>query len=146
MKGDESSAELRYIIREHDREKFEGMKKTFLAVADQLNEKYANTEAKLTAEVKDSYYNMKEKVEPYPYLIETARAAFRKHDITPSTVAIRGGTDGAKLSFMGLPCPNISTGGENYHGIYEYLNVTDFYRMIEVLKTLVTEIIGKKTK
>ena len=73
MKGDESSAELRYIIREHDREKFEGMKKTFLAVAEQLNQKYAHTEAKLTAEVKDSYYNMKEKVEPYPYLIETAR-------------------------------------------------------------------------
>lgn len=146
MKGDESSAELRYIIREHDREKFEGMKKTFLAVAKQLNEKYAHTEAKLTAEVKDSYYNMKEKVEPYPYLIETAREAFRKNDITPSTVAIRGGTDGATLSYMGLPCPNISTGGENFHGIYEYLNVTDFYRMIEVLKTLVTEMIGKKTK
>ena len=146
MKGDESSAELRYIIREHDREKFEGMKKTFLAVAEQLNQKYAHTEAKLTAEVKDSYYNMKEKVEPYPYLIETAREAFRKNDITPSTVAIRGGTDGATLSYMGLPCPNISTGGENFHGIYEYLNVTDFYRMIEVLKTLVTEMIGKKTK
>ena len=146
MKGDESSAELRYIIREHDREKFEGMKKTFLAVAKQLNEKYAHTEAKLTAEVKDSYYNMKEKVEPYPYLIETAREAFRKNDITPSTVAIRGGTDGATLSYMGLPCPNISTGGENFHGIYEYLNVTDFYRMIEVLKTLVTEMIGKKAK
>ena len=146
MKGDESSAELRYIIREHDREKFEGMKKTFLAVAEQLNRKYAHTEAKLTAEVKDSYYNMKEKVEPYPYLIETAREAFRKNDITPSTVAIRGGTDGATLSYMGLPCPNISTGGENFHGIYEYLNVTDFYRMIEVLKTLVTEMIGKKAK
>ena len=146
MKGDESSAELRYIIREHDREKFEGMKKTFLAVAEQLNQKYAHTEAKLTAEVKDSYYNMKEKVEPYPYLIETAREAFRKNDITPSTVAIRGGTDGATLSYMGLPCPNISTGGENFHGIYEYLNVTDFYRMIEVLKTLVTEMIGKKAK
>lgn len=146
MKGDESAAELHYIIREHDRAKFEEMKKTFLAVAAQLNQKYAHTEAKLTAEVKDSYYNMKEKVEPYPYLIETARAAFRKNDITPSTVAIRGGTDGATLSYMGLPCPNLSTGGENFHGIYEYLNVTDFYRMIEVLKTLVTEIIGKKAK
>ena len=79
-------------------------------------------------------------------MIETAREAFRKNDITPSTVAIRGGTDGATLSYMGLPCPNISTGGENFHGIYEYLNVTDFYRMIEVLKTLVTEMIGKKAK
>jgi len=145
MKGDESSAELRYIIREHDREKFEGMKKTFLAVAKQLNEKYAHTEAKLTAEVKDSYYNMAEKVRPHMYLIDVAKTAFEKEGVTPKVCPIRGGTDGAKLSFMGLPCPNLSTGGENYHGIYEYLNLNSFKKMIPVLLKICQEMIGKKS-
>ena len=144
MKGDESLAELRYIIRDHDREKFEEKKRQFQSAADRLNEKYRSGGAALEAKLTDSYYNMKEKLEPYPYLIDCAKEAFRSCGVKPETLPIRGGTDGAKLSFMGLPCPNLSTGGENYHGIYEYLNVNSMEKMVEILKKLTEEMIGRK--
>ena len=144
MKGDESLAELRYIIRDHDREKFEEKKRQFQSAADRLNENYRSGGAALEAQLTDSYYNMKEKLEPYPYLIDCAKEAFRSCGVKPETLPIRGGTDGAKLSFMGLPCPNLSTGGENYHGIYEYLNINAMEKMVKILKKLTDEMIGRK--
>lgn len=119
MEGNVEEAFLEYIIRDHDRQKFEDKKELFLAAADYLNKKYGA--GSLEVQVKDSYYNMKEKIEPYMYLIEEARAAMEELDITPVIVPIRGGTDGARLSYMGLPCPNLCTGGHNFHGKYEYI-------------------------
>ena len=87
--------------------------------------------------VQDSYYNMKEKVEPYMFLIDNATKAMEDLGITPIITPIRGGTDGARLSFMGLPCPNLCTGGENYHGKYEYVPVQDMEQIVEFLLQLI---------
>lgn len=144
LQGDESLARAKYIIRDHDMDRFEEKKRQFREAAESLNRSYAHTEARLTATVEDSYYNMKEKVEPYMYLIDAAAEAFRKCGVEPRVVPIRGGTDGARLSYMGLPCPNLSTGGENFHGIYEYLNATSMKKMLEVLITLTGELIGSR--
>ncbi len=144
MSGDESACRMLYIIRDHDRKEFENKKQIFLAAAEHLNEKYAGTDAAVTAAVKDSYYNMKEKIEPFMYLIDTAKEAFKKAGVPAETVPIRGGTDGARLSYEGLPCPNLSTGGENYHGRYEYLNVRSMRKMAEVLVNLTAEMIGRR--
>lgn len=145
IQGDEAFTKMSYIIRDHDRVKFEEKKAAFQKAADELNEKYQNTAAFLHVTVKDQYYNMKEKIDPENmYLIDAAKEAFAKAGVTATTVPIRGGTDGARLSFMGLPCPNLSTGGENYHGIYEYLNINSMRTMVEVLKNLAVGMIGRK--
>ena len=143
--GEESLATLDYIIRDHDWEKFQEKKRIFQEAGEKLNQKYGEKGAQFSVEVKDSYYNMVEKVRPYMYLIDVAKTAFEKEGVTPKVCPIRGGTDGAKLSFMGLPCPNLSTGGENYHGIYEYLNLNSFKKMIPVLLKICQEMIGKKS-
>ena len=136
MKGDETEAELHYLIRDHDKAKFQA-KKDFLAkVADFLNGKYGP--GTVEAVVKDSYYNMKELIEPHMYLILRARAAMEAAGVTPITVPIRGGTDGARLSYMGLPCPNLSTGGLNFHGVHEYIPADALLKMTQVLVNLVT--------
>ena len=142
--GEESLATLDYIIRDHDWEKFQEKKRIFQEAGEKLNQKYGEKGAQFSVEVKDSYYNMVEKVRPHMYLIDVAKTAFEKEGVTPKVCPIRGGTDGAKLSFMGLPCPNLSTGGENYHGIYEYLNLNSFKKMIPVLLKICQEMIGKK--
>ena len=135
MSGDEEHTLMHYLIRDHDREKFEARKARFEKIAAYLNEKYGpNTVA---PEVKDSYYNMKEKIEPHMFLIEKAQRAMEAAGVTPEVVAIRGGTDGARLSFMGLPCPNLSTGGHNYHGRFEYIPVQSMDRMVDVLLNIV---------
>ena len=144
MAGDESLTEMNYIIRDHDREKFEEKKKIFLDVAEKLNQKYNARGAIFEPEVKDSYFNMAEKVKDHMYLIDVAKTAFEKEGITPIVSPIRGGTDGASLSYKGLPCPNLSTGGDNFHGIYEYLNLNAFHKMIAVLIQITQEMIGKK--
>lgn len=144
MAGDESLTEMNYIIRDHDREKFEEKKRIFLDVAEKLNQKYNARGAFFEPEVKDSYFNMAEKVKDHMYLIDVAKTAFEKEGITPIVSPIRGGTDGASLSYKGLPCPNLSTGGDNFHGIYEYLNLNAFYKMIAVLIRITQEMIGKK--
>nr|MCR5008179.1 peptidase T [Oribacterium sp.] len=145
MEGDEALTRMSYIIRDHDKVKFEEKKKVFQEAADTLNEKYKETAAHVDIVIKDQYYNMREKIEPdNMYLISAAEEAFRKAGVEPVTKPIRGGTDGARLSFMGLPCPNLSTGGENYHGIYEYLNINSMRKMVEVLINLATDMIGKK--
>ena len=137
IEGDEVLTKMSYIIRDHDKVKFEEKKKLFQSVADRLNEKYKDTAAHVEVVLKDQYYNMREKIEPdNMYLISAAEEAFRKAGVEPVTKPIRGGTDGARLSFMGLPCPNLSTGGENYHGIYEYLNINSMRKMVEVLINL----------
>ena len=144
MAGDESLTEMNYIIRDHDREKFEEKKRSFLDVAEKLNQKYNAKGAFFEPEVKDSYFNMAEKVKDHMYLIDVAKTAFEKEGVTPIVSPIRGGTDGASLSYKGLPCPNLSTGGDNFHGIYEYLNLNAFHKMIAVLLQITQEMIGKK--
>ena len=131
LKSDESEGVLKLIIRDHDREKFEAKKALLQRIVAFLNDKYgAGT---VEADVKDSYYNMKEKILPVMHVIERAQKAMEQAGVTPVTVPIRGGTDGARLSFMGLPCPNLSTGGENFHGIHEFVSVPAMEKMVEVI-------------
>lgn len=137
MGGDESEASLHLLIRDHDKAKFEHRKAYLVRCVDFLNGKYGPGTAELI--VKDSYYNMREKIEPHMYLIHRAKAAMERAGVTPNVVPIRGGTDGARLSYMGLPCPNLSTGGHNYHGRNEYVPVESLRKMVEVLTFLVTE-------
>ena len=136
MKGNETEAELHYLIRDHDKAKFQAKKDFLVKVADFLNGKYGPGTVEVA--VKDSYYNMKELIEPHMYLILRARAAMEAAGVTPITVPIRGGTDGARLSYMGLPCPNLSTGGLNFHGVHEYIPADALLKMTQVLVNLVT--------
>ena len=135
MTGGVEEAELFYIIRDHDKAKFEEKKVRFEKTAEFLNEKYGTGTVECV--VKDSYYNMKEKVEPFMFLIDNATKAMEGLGITPVITPIRGGTDGARLSFMGLPCPNLCTGGENYHGKYEYVPAQDMEKIVEFLLQLI---------
>ena len=135
IRGDESSAEAVFILRDHDRDKFEARKAFLRQTADYLNAKYgAET---FTLQLRDSYYNMKEKLAGHMHLIRNAEAAMQKAGIPPKVVPIRGGTDGARLSYEGLPCPNLSTGGVNFHSIHEFIPVRSLEKMVEVLKNLV---------
>ena len=134
MSGSVTEATLRYIIRDHDRERFEEKKALFADCAARLNEIYGDGTAE--AQINDSYYNMKEKVLPHFHLIERAENAFRANDVEPQCVPIRGGTDGARLSWDGLPCPNLSTGGYNYHGVREWIPADSLEAMTNVLITL----------
>ena len=135
MKGNETQAELHYIIRDHDMDKFQARKACLGRVSDYLNAKYGKGTVELS--LKDSYYNMREKIEPHMYLLHRARAAMEAVGITPVEVPIRGGTDGARLSFMGLPCPNLCTGGLNFHGVHEYIPAQALEKMTQVLVHLV---------
>lgn len=131
MKGNVDQAEMEYIIRDHDRAKFEGKKENFLRIAAFLNVKYG--EGTFAVDLKDSYYNMKEVIEQHMHLVEDAEDAMRELGIVPEVVPIRGGTDGARLSFMGLPCPNLCTGGQNFHGRFEYACVEDMEMVVRLL-------------
>lgn len=133
--GDEENAQLRYIIRDHDREKFEARKTTIQRITKYLNDKYGAGTFEL--DLKDSYYNMKEKIEEHPEIVARAEQAMKEAGITPRAVPIRGGTDGARLSFMGLPCPNLPTGGQNFHSRFEFISVQAMDKMVEVLLNLV---------
>lgn len=120
MEGGVENAKLQYIIRDHDRERFENRKIDIQRIGEQLNEKYgAGTVA---VEVKDQYYNMKEKIDPQMHVIDIVLRAMQDEGVAPCVEPIRGGTDGAQLSFMGLPCPNIFAGGVNFHGPYEFVS------------------------
>lgn len=134
MEGDETTARLSFIIRDHDRAKFEARKAEMTAIADFLNRRYGAGTVEL--ELKDSYYNMLEPMKAHMDLIERARAAMEKAGVTPEESPIRGGTDGARLTYMGLPCPNLSTGGFNFHGVYEAVPVESLRKMVEVLVNL----------
>lgn len=131
MSGGVEEAKMEYIIRDHDRAKFEEKKRFFTDAAAFLNRKYG--EGTVVCEIRDSYYNMKEKIEPCMYLIDNAEEAMRACGIEPIVVPIRGGTDGARLSYMGLPCPNLCTGGYNYHGKYEFIPAESLEKTMEIL-------------
>ena len=124
-----------HLVRDHDRQKFEQKKNTMMEIAAYLNRKYG--EHTVEIELKDGYYNMKEMIEPHSYIIDRAKEAMARCNVIPKIVPIRGGTDGARLSYMGLPCPNLSTGGHNFHGRYEYISVQSMEKMTEVLLEIV---------
>lgn len=135
IQGNVESVRADYIIRDHDRTLFEEKKRCFLAAAAFLNTKYG--EGTVTVDMKDSYYNMREIMEGHMELIDKVVEAMEEQDIKPIITPIRGGTDGARLSFMGLPCPNICTGGENCHGKYEYVSVQSMESIMKLLIGLV---------
>lgn len=131
MQGNEEKTTLRYIIRDHDMEKFLLKKKQMEDATAFINSKYG--ENTVTLMLQDSYFNMREKIEPCMYIIDRAKAAMKAVGIQPKIVPIRGGTDGARLSFEGLPCPNLCTGGENFHGRFEYIPVEDMEKIVQLL-------------
>ena len=135
MKGDEELAELQYILRDHDAGKFEKRKETVLRIGEYLNCRYGAGTVEVN--VKDSYRNMKEIVEQHPEIMDRAQKAFLDCGVEPIIRPIRGGTDGARLSFMGLPCPNLSTGGFNFHGRKELIPVQAMEKMTDVLERLI---------
>ncbi len=132
MQGEVESATLTYIIRDHDAAKFAAKKALALAAGEYLNKKYG--EGTVTVEIKDSYRNMAEIIRQHYHLIDNARAAMQAIGVTPVTMPIRGGTDGATLSYMGLPCPNLCTGGANFHGRFEYIPVQSMELTYEIVK------------
>jgi len=129
--SDVSEAKLQYIIRDHDMEKFEARKKFIQEKVNELNAKYGEEVAEI--EIKEQYLNMKQQFEGKMHIIDLAAAAMREAGIEPEIKAIRGGTDGARLSYMGLPCPNIFAGGINFHGPYEYVPLESMEKAIEVI-------------
>ncbi|MBL4887946.1 MAG: peptidase T [Flavobacteriaceae bacterium] len=131
MKGEVDSTTLQYIIRDHDNKTFEARKQHVHQLAKVINNDLGDTA--ITVEIKDQYYNMREKVEPVMHIVKTAEAAIKEAGITPIIKPIRGGTDGSQLSYMGLPCPNIFAGGHNFHGRYEYVPVESMQKAIEVI-------------
>jgi tripeptide aminopeptidase len=130
MKGEIEHAEFELIIRDHDREHFEKRKDLIRKIATKLNQDHGNC---LQLEIKDQYFNMREKVEPVYHVVEIAKDAMEELGITPIIKPIRGGTDGSQLSYMGLPCPNIFAGGHNFHGKYEYVPVESMQKAVEVI-------------
>ena len=133
--GDVSKAELHYIIRNHDKEKFEAQKKKFLEIKEFIENKYPT--AKIDLEMGDDYRNMKEIIDEDPRALNHAIEVFKKMGIEPVHAPVRGGTDGATFSFLGCPTPNLGTGSYNHHSRYEFLSVRDFNQMIEIVKELV---------
>ena len=132
--GNETKTEVTLIIRDHDRDKFEAKKEFLKDCIHFLNLKHGEKTFSLL--IKDSYYNMKEKILPHMHIINDAENAMKRVGVIPKIVAIRGGTDGARLSFMGLPCPNLSTGGENFHSVHEFVSVQSMEKMVEVIVEL----------
>jgi tripeptide aminopeptidase len=131
MSGNVEKTHLDYIVRDHSMEKFIIKKERFEKITDYLNEKYGQGTVELI--LKDQYYNMKEKILPHMHIIENAKVAMKNIGLEPIIVPIRGGTDGARLSYMGLPCPNLCTGGHNYHGRYEYIPIQSMEKVVELL-------------
>ena len=136
MAGEVEKSTLRYIIRDHDMAKFQEKKAVMQSAADFINAKYGEGTCVLT--VRDSYFNMKQHIEPVMYVVDRAKNAMRLSGMEPVEVPIRGGTDGARLSYEGLPCPNLCTGGENYHGRFEYIPVEDMEKCVQMLVNILT--------
>ncbi len=134
MQGDCENARLVYIIRDHDRALFEEKKQVLLCAADEINKRYGA--GSCTVNMKDSYYNMKEIIDNHMYTVERAKAAMEQLGIAPVVVPIRGGTDGARLSFMGLPCPNLCTGGENFHSRFEFLSIESLNGTVDIVERI----------
>ena len=136
MEGEVERSTLRYIIRDHDMAKFQEKKAVMVAAADFINAKYGEGTCRLT--LRDSYFNMKQCIEPVMYIVDRAKQAMKDAGMEPVEVPIRGGTDGARLSYEGLPCPNLCTGGENYHGRFEFIPVEDMEKCVQMLVTILT--------
>lgn len=135
MNGGVELADMKYLIRDHDMEKFGQKKETMQGIAAYLNRKYG--EGTVELDIRDSYFNMREKIEPHRYLVDIATEAMTEIGIEPVVRPIRGGTDGARLSYKGLPCPNLCTGGHNFHGRFEYISVQSMERVVELLLKIV---------
>ena len=131
MRGEVENSQLRYIIRDHDMAKFQEKKRRMTAAADFLNDKYGPGTVEIA--LRDSYFNMREKIEPCMEIVDRAKRAMALAGMEPKEVPVRGGTDGARLSYEGLPCPNLCTGGENYHGRFEYIPVEDMEKCVKMV-------------
>ena len=140
IEGIVECTKMDYIIRDHDSIKFQQKKKLFLQIAEFLNQKYG--EKTVEVDMADSYYNMRKMIEPHMFLIDYAKEAMLELGIEPIITPIRGGTDGARLSFMGLPCPNLCTGGENFHGKFEYISVQSMEKTVNILMKLVGKFVN----
>ncbi|MBQ1722898.1 MAG: peptidase T, partial [Muribaculaceae bacterium] len=140
IEGNVEKTTLTYIIRDHDRARFESRKREIEHLVHKINAEFPDC---ATAEIKDQYYNMREKIEPVMHIIEVAEKAMKNAGVTPKVQPIRGGTDGAQLSFKGLPCPNIFAGGMNMHGRYEYVAVQSMEKammtIVEICKIVAAE-------
>lgn len=136
IRGEVENTQMQYIVRDHDMAKFQEKKAVMTAAAEFINRKYG--EGTLELQLKDSYFNMKKCIEPCMYVVERAKTAMAKVGMNPREVPIRGGTDGARLSYEGLPCPNLCTGGENYHGRFEYIPVEDMEKCVNMLVEILT--------
>ena len=132
---------MQYIIRDHDRDRFEARKQRLQSLVDELNAQYPN---RVSLTLRDQYYNMLEQIQPNMHIVELAIEAMHACEVTPKVKAIRGGTDGARLSFMGLPCPNLFAGGHNFHGKYEFLPVRSLQKSMETIVKMV-EIAASRT-
>lgn len=135
INGDVEKTELSYIIRDHDREKFEAKKQLFLDTAEKIKAEYGD--GAISVELNDQYYNMGEKITPVMEIVDVARDVMVSLDIEPLIIPVRGGTDGSQLSYMGMPTPNVFTGGENYHGKYEFISVDVMEKATEVVKGII---------
>jgi tripeptide aminopeptidase len=135
MEGTVENASIQYIIRDHDRAKFERKKVLIKEAVDFINKKYSSDI--VTLELRDQYFNMREKVEPVYFIVEKAKLAMEQLGIEPKVIPIRGGTDGSRLSYMGLPCPNIFAGGHNFHGKFEYVPVESMTKATQVILKII---------
>ena len=140
LSGNVDKAEMQFLIRDHDFEKFEVKKKLLNEIVRLVNLELGKESVKL--DLKDSYYNMRKKIEPVMHIVEIAKKAMEQAGVTPKIKAIRGGTDGARLSYEGLPCPNIFTGGHNFHGPFEFIPVPSMLKSVEVILNIV-QLVGK---
>ena len=137
--GDVEQATLQYIIRDHDRQQFELRKKQMLEIADNINAHYEDDPIQVS--INDQYYNMGEKIEPNPHVIDIPKRVFAKLNIEPNTEPIRGGTDGSQLSYKGLPTPNIFTGCANFHGPFEYASIDVMEQAVSVIVNIAEEVV-----
>ena len=142
MEGNCEKTVMKYLIRNHNQATFQRQKQDFTAARDFLNAKYGYEICHI--DVKDSYYNMREKIEPVMYIVDIAVEAIRETGLEPLIEPIRGGTDGARLTFLGLPCPNLGTGGYNFHGPYEYVSVQEMDQSVEVLRRIIAKVAKRK--
>lgn len=138
MSGTVANANMSFIIRDHDRQLFEAKKAYFFKIVEEINQQYGQI---VDVVIEDSYYNMKSEIMKKPELITIVKKALKAHGLNQKEIPIRGGTDGARLSFEGIPCPNLGTGGENFHGPLEYLDIEDFEKIISVIIQMLNEII-----
>lgn len=142
MEGDVEKTTLQYIVRDHSRPRFEERKKELIHMTNKINNEFG--EGTCSIDMKDQYYNMREKIEPVMHIVDIAEQAMKNCEVTPNIKPIRGGTDGARLSYMGLPCPNIFAGGHNFHGRFEYVPVSSMEKAVNVIIEII-DIVAKKS-